>query len=247
MQALWNTIFYEPIYNALIFIINTVTFGDIGFAIILLTLIVKLILSPLTKKSIKSQILMKKMEPELKQIKKDFPDKQEQAKKTFELYKKYGTNPFSGCLVVLLQLPVIFALYFVFYKGLSTLGSGPLYSYIHTPIALHSNFLGLIDMGSKSIVLALLAGVSQFIQGYLASPIKPKVEVIPASAVKEPKTFQEQMSDSMQMNIKYVLPVFIAIIAYQISAGVALYWITSNIFVIVQEWHTRRSFLKKAI
>lgn len=247
MQALWNTIFYEPIYNALIFIINTVTLGDIGFAVILLTLLIKFILSPLTKKSIKSQLLMKKMEPELKQIKKDYPDKQEQAKKTFELYKKHGTNPFSGCLVILLQLPVIFALYFVFYKGLANLESGPLYSFIQTPSLLHPNFLGLIDMGGKSIVLALLAGVSQFIQGYLASPIKPKSEPTHVGATPEPKTFQEQMADSMQINIKYVLPVFVAFIAYQISAAVALYWIVSNIFTIVQEWHIRRSFMKKAL
>jgi YidC/Oxa1 family membrane protein insertase len=246
MHALWNTIFYEPIYNALIFIINNVTFGDVGFAIILLTIIVKLILSPLTKKSIKSQILMKRMEPELKQIKKDFPDKQEQAKKTFELYKKHGTNPFSGCLVVILQLPVIFALYYVFYKAIP-LGTGPLYTFIHAPATFHTSFLGLIEIQKKSIVLALLAGVSQFIQGYLASPIKAKVEVLPAGSIPTPKTFQEQMSDSMQMNVKYVLPVFIAFIAYQISAAVALYWITSNVFTILQEWHIRRSLVKNAI
>jgi len=246
MQSLWNTIFYEPIYNALIFIINTVTFGDVGFAIIILTIVVKLILSPLTKKSIKSQILMKKMEPELKKIKKEFPDKQEQAKKTFELYKKYGTNPFSGCLVILLQLPVIFALYYVFYKELS-LNTEQIYSFIQIPQSLHTQFLGLININGKSIVLALLAGVSQFIQGYLATPIKPKTEVLPAGAVKEPKTFQEQLADSMQMNVRYVLPVFIAFIAYQISAAVALYWITSNIFTIVQEWYIRRSLVKNTL
>lgn len=246
MQSLWNTIFYEPIYNALIYIINTVTFGDVGFAIILLTIVVKLILSPLTKKSIKSQILMKKMEPELKKIKKDFPDKQEQAKKTFELYKKYGTNPFSGCLVVLLQLPVIFALYYVFYKAIP-LGTGPLYAFIHAPEVLHTSFLGLIEIQEKSVALALLAGVSQFIQGYLATPIKPKTEVIPAGSVIEPKTFQEQLSDSMQMNIRYVLPVFIAFIAYQISAAVALYWIVSNVFTIVQEWYIRKTLTKNTL
>jgi len=85
MQSLWNTIFYEPIYNGLIFIINNITFGDVGFGIIILTIIVKFILFPLTKKSIKSQILMKKVEPELKKLKKDFPNREEQAKKTFEL------------------------------------------------------------------------------------------------------------------------------------------------------------------
>jgi len=245
MSALWNSIFYQPIYNILIFIIDNITFGDVGFAIILVTIIVKLILSPLTRKSIKSQILMKKMEPELKQIKKDFPNKEEQAKKTFELYKKYGTNPFSGCLVVLLQLPVIFALYYVFFKELS-IDASLIYSFIQVPTTIHTNFLGLIEMADKSIVLGLLAGVTQFIQGYLSMPIKSKVEIVTSVGV-EPKTFQEQLSDSMQMNVRYVLPVFIAFIAWKISAAVALYWVVSNIFTIAQEWYIRRKLAKNSI
>lgn len=243
MQSLWNTIFYEPIYNILIFIIDNITFGDVGFAIILVTIIIKLALAPLTKKSIKSQILMKRMEPELKQIKKDFPNKEEQAKKTFELYKKYGTNPFSGCLVIILQLPVIFALYYVFYRGIA-IDPNLIYPFIKVPEILHTNFLGLIEMGSKSIVLGVLAGITQFIQGYLSSPVKPKnVEIV----VQTEKTFQDQLSDSMQMNVKYILPVFIAFIAWKISAAVALYWIISNIFTIVQEWYIRRKLTHNAI
>jgi len=246
MSALWNSIFYQPIYNALIFIIDNITFGDVGFAIILVTILVKLALSPLTKRSIKSQILMKKMEPELKQIKKDFPNKEEQAKKTFELYKKYGTNPFSGCLVVLLQLPVIFALYYVFFKGLS-IDASLIYSFIQVPTSIQTNFLGLIEMADKSIVLGLLAGLTQFIQGYLSAPVKNKVEVVTSVGASEPKTFQEQLSDSMQMNIRYVLPVFIAFIAWKISAAVALYWVVSNIFTITQEWYIRRQLLKNTL
>ncbi len=240
MLYLWNSIFYQPIYNALIFIINNITFGDVGFAIILATIIIKLALSPLTKKSVKSQILMKKMEPELKQIKKDFPNKEEQSKKTFELYKKYGTNPFSGCLVVLIQLPFIFALYYVFYKGLS-FDTNLIYSFIKTPTIVNNNFLGLIGMHSKSLSLALLAGLSQFVQGYLSTPIKPKVEIVKE---KEKRSFQEELSSSMQTNIKYILPIFIVFIAYQISAAVALYWTTSNLFTIVQEWYIRKSLTK---
>jgi YidC/Oxa1 family membrane protein insertase len=248
MSTLWNSVFYQPIYNILIFIINNITFGDVGFAIILVTIIVKLVLSPLTKKSIKSQILMKKMEPELKQIKKDFPNKEEQAKKTFELYKKYGTNPFSGCLVVLLQLPVIFALYYVFYKDLS-IDESLIYSFIQAPALLHTNFLGLIEMGSKSVFLGVLAGVTQFIQGYLSSPVGPKKMDIVKESEKnnEPKTFQEQLSDSMQMNVKYILPIFIGFVAWKISAAVALYWIVSNIFTIVQEWYIRRQLTRNLI
>ena len=247
MSALWNTVFYQPIYNILIFIINNITFHDVGFAVILVTIIVKLALSPLTKKSIKSQILMKRMEPELKQIKKDFPNKEEQAKKTFELYKKYGTNPFSGCLVVILQLPVIFALYYVFYKGLS-INTNIIYSFIQTPVSLHTNFLGLIEMASHSIFLGIFAGVTQFVQGYLSSPVKPKkIEIVKEGQVNEPKTFQEQLSDSMQTNVRYVLPVFIAFIAWKISAAVALYWIVSNMFTIVQEWYIRRQLAHNVI
>ena len=244
MQSLWTTIFYQPIYNALIFTINTVTFGDVGFAIIIITVLVKLVLSPLTKKSIKSQILMKRMEPELKKIKKDFPNKEEQAKKTFELYKKYGTNPFSGCLVILLQLPVILALYRVFINGL-VVNTSILYLFVSVPSVLYTNFLGLIEMGSHSLVLGLLAGLTQFIQGYLSSPAplkNKKLTVVKESDIdSEPKSFQEEFSSSMQMNLKYFLPFIITFIAWKISAAVALYWITSNIFTIVQEWYIRRA------
>lgn len=247
MTYIWNTLFYQPIYNILIFIIDNITLGDVGFAIILVTIIVKLILSPLTRKSIKSQILMKRMEPELRQLKKDYPNKEEQAKKTFDLYKKYDTNPFSGCLVVLLQLPIIFALYYVFYKPFS-IDTSLIYSFIGSPEYFHTNFLGLIEMGSKSIFLGVLAGVTQFIQGYLASPSKPKVEIIKNNQqIQDQKTFQDQLSDSMQMNVKYILPVFIAFVAWKISAAVALYWIVSNIFTIVQEWYIRRQLEKSVI
>lgn len=241
MSVLWNTVFYQPIYNILVFIINNITFGDVGFAIILVTIIIKLILSPLTKKSIKSQILMKRMEPEIKQIKKDFPNKEEQAKKTFDLYKKYGTNPFSGCLVVIIQLPIIFALYYVFYNGIS-IQKDIIYPFIQIPTVMHTNFLGLIEMGSKSLFLGIFAGFTQFIQGYLASPSKTKkIEIVKEIETKDgKKDFQEQLSDSMQMNVKYILPIFIGFVAWKISAAVALYWVVSNIFTIVQEWYIRR-------
>lgn len=246
MAHIWNIFFYQPIYNILIFIVNNITFGDVGFAIVIVTVIIKLALYPLSKKSIRSQVLMKRMEPELKQIKKDFPNKEEQAKKTFELYKKYGTNPFSGCLVLIIQLPFIFALYYVFYKGLS-FDPSLVYSFVKIPTELNNNFLGLIEMHGKSLVLAVLAGLSQFVQAHLSSPLKNKGEIVKNGNEAESKGFQEQLSNSMQMNVKYVLPVFIAFIAYQISAAVALYWITSNIFTIVQEWYIRRSLTKNAI
>jgi len=224
--------------------------GDLGFAIITITLLVKFILSPLTKKSIRSQILMKRMEPELKQIKKDYPNKEEQATKTFELYKKYDTNPFSGCLVVLIQLPIIFTLYYML--RVFSVADGPLYSFVHAPAVIHTAFLGLFDIHSKSIVLAIVAGVAQFIQGYLSLPMKAKrqakqakkVQVVKEVASHEPKTFQEELADSMQTNVQYILPLLMAYIAYRYSVAVALYVITTSVFAIVQEWYIRRSLDK---
>lgn len=245
---MWNTLLYNPIYNALIFIIDNITFGDVGFAIILVTIVVKLIISPLTAKSIRSQVLMKKMEPEIKQIKKDFPDKEEQARKTFELYKKYKTNPFSGCLVVIIQLPIIFALYYVFYNGIA-IKPDIMYSFINIPAVLNTNFLGIFEMSSQSIILGVIAGITQFIQGYLTYPKKAKkIEIVKEGDINnEPKGFQDQLSDSMQMNVKYILPIFVGFIAWKISAAVALYWIVSNIFTIAQEWYIRRSLSAKNI
>lgn len=213
-----------------------VTFGDIGFAVIILTILVKFILFPLSRKSIRSQLAMKKLEPLLKQIKKDYPNKEEQAKKTFELYKEHKVNPFSGLVVVLIQIPVIFALYYTFYKGLY-FTTDNLYTFVSLPLNIHTMFLGLIDVHGKSIVLALLAGLTQFLQARL---MMPKKEVVPG----EVPTFAEQMQASMATNMKYVLPVIITLIAYKISAAVALYWVTSNIFTILQELYVRKNINK---
>lgn len=244
MQALWNTVFYNPIYNALIWIMGNITLGDIGFAVIVLTIIVRLILFPLSKKSIRSQIVMKQVAPLLAQIKKDYPNKEEQAKKTFELYKQYNVNPFSGCLFVLIQLPIIFALYYVFYKGLASGAVAPLYSFVHMPEQINAMFLGFVNVNlNHNIVLALLAGVTQFIQGYLASPITSNTP----TKDKKDKTFQEQMSDSMAINIKYILPIFITFIAYKLTAAIALYWVTSNLCTIAQEWYVRKTLSTKPI
>jgi membrane protein insertase Oxa1/YidC/SpoIIIJ len=101
------------------------------------------------------------------------------------------------------------------------------------------NFLGLIQMGGKSIVLDVLAGVTQFIQGYLSSPITPKVEVLKTGEKTEHTG--EDFATSMQTSMKYFLPFIITLAAWSISAAVALYFVTSNIFTIVQEWYIRRT------
>lgn len=238
----FNTILFEPLYNGLVFLITVVPGGDVGLAIIILTVAVKAALLPLTHKSTKSQAKIKTLEPEAKAIReKHKKDKQEQARKIMELYKTHGVNPFSGCFLLLVQLPIILALYFVFFKGLGDgIKTEMLYAFIPYTVdtVINMHFLGLVDMLGKSLPLAALAGITQHFQIKLSFP-KGSEDDVPK---KEGETLdmKEEFAKNMRMQMKYVLPGIIFIVAYQISAAVALYWTTSNIFSIIHELIVKR-------
>lgn len=239
ITTIWEVIFYQPLYNALAFTVSRIPGADIGIAVILLTIAVRFILFPIAKKSIVSQIRLKALQPELDAIKANYPDKQEQSKRTFELYRKYKVNPFSGCLLVLLQLPVILALYRVF-MGALTPDVAMLYDSVTFPTVIHTQFLGFLDMQGKSIILALLAGITQFIQARLSLPKQEKAAPEGGKA-----SFQQQFAKSMNVQMQYFLPIFVAFISYQVAGAVALYWATSNIFTICQEIIIRRRLAKQ--
>lgn len=232
LSNIWDTVLYGPLLNALAFLVSVVPGGDVGIAVILLTLFVKTALFPLSQRSIENQIKMNLIAPELKKIKDSGVSKEEQAKQTFELYKQHKTNPFSGCLLVLIQIPIIFALYYVFLKGIN-IESGLLYSFIKTPEHINMVFLGILDISQKGLlVLALLAGISQYFQAFLM----PKQVV----SDKHTGSFQENFTKSMQTQMKYIFPFIVAFIAYSVSGAVALYWITSNIFAIGQQIYANK-------
>src|SRR3989344_8291531 len=99
LSSIWNTVLYQPLINLLAFFTSVVPGGDVGIAVILLTIFVKLLLFPLSQHQIRNQAAMNILMPELEKIKKSGLTKEDQALRTFELYKKHKTNPFSGCLV----------------------------------------------------------------------------------------------------------------------------------------------------
>jgi len=237
ISNIFNEFFFNPIYNGLVFLIANFSWIDMGIAVILITVLIKLILLPLTKKSIKIQIKTKELEPELKKIKEEYKDnKEEQAKQIMDLYKKNHLNPLSGFAVILIQLPIIFALYFVFLKGgLPEINTDILYSFIKIPEEVNMQFLGLINMvDSKNIILALLAGISQYIQIKLMLPkLEPKKN-------NHQKTFKDDLMRSMNTQMRFVMPVIVFFISYSLPAAIALYWITSNIFMIFQEIFVKR-------
>lgn len=240
MSQLFHIIFYQPLYNGLILLTAVLPWFDVGVIIILFTILIKFILFPLSKKATITQLEMKDLEPELKKIKEKYKDNsQEQAKKTMELYRSRKVNPFSSLFVVLLQLPIIFALYFVFLRGgLPQVDSSLLYSFIPQPDGVNMNFFGLINIAEKSLVLAFLAGLSSFFQARFSAPVPP--------TTKAGVSFRDDLARGMSMQMRYVLPVIVFFISYSISGVIALYWSTSNIFTIAQEFYFRRKYNKKS-
>ncbi len=229
-------------YNALVFLVGVLPGESVGLAVVVLTLIVKFVLFPLAHKSTTTQARMRAIEPHIKKIKeKHKDDQQAQARATMELYKEHGVNPFSGCFLMLLQLPIIFALYYVFYQGLK-FDQNILYPFISLPEHMNMVFLGT-DLAGKSIPFALLAAITQYFQIKLSMPT-------PALPIEGSKpSFQEEFSRSMATQMKYVFPVLVFFIAYTISAAVALYWIVSNIFSICHELFVKKKaeeLIKKA-
>jgi len=231
---MFNTFLYEPLYNTLIFLVGILPGHSVGLAVIVLTIIVKLLLLPLTHKSVKSQAMMKKIEPEAQRIReKHKNNKQEQAQKIMDLYKENGINPFSSCLLMFIQLPIIIALYWVFYKGLN---GGVLYSFVQYPESVNMIFLGIFDLAGKSIIFAFLAGLTQFFQMKLSMPDLPKTKTLSSKEA----SFKDELARNMSVQMRYMMPVMIFFIAWGVSAVVALYWVVSNTFSIVQELIVKR-------
>jgi len=241
ITTFFTAVFYQPIYNGLVFLVLLLPWADAGVIIILCTVIVRLVLFPLSQKSIKTQLKMKEIGPELEALKIKYKDKQEQAKKTMEFYKQKGINPFAGFFAILIQFPIIIALYRIFYAGgISTIDPNLLYTFIQAPAhSVSMIFLGFINLANKNIVFALLAGITQFFQAQIITPPQPK----PVAGAE--KSLGNDLARSMTFQSKYVFPVLIFFIAYAVSAAVSLYWIVSNVFSIGQElfvrWHYKKN------
>ena len=239
LHNIWNILLYKPLVNALDFLIYIIPAYDVGIAVVVLTILVKIILFPLSQASIRNQAAMSILAPELDKIKKSGASKEEQARLTFDLYKQHKTNPFSGLFLVLIQIPIIFALYYAFYKGIN-FNSEALYSFVHLPVHINMIFLGFLDISKKSIFLAILAGVSQ----YLQAQFMPKPKLSSSSST------MDDFNKSMNMQMKYFFPFLIAFIAYRISGVIALYWITNNMFTVLQQIYvgkTEKKILDKEV
>lgn len=231
-------ILIQPIINLLVFFYSLVPGHDFGIAIILVTIVIRLLIWPLQTQTLRSQKQLQKIQPEIKKIQDKYKnDPQKMQAKVMELYKEKEVNPFSSCLPSLLQLPIMIGLFYAVFKfenaeylNLINQGQGlakDLYPFIYNlpfvksalSVPFSTMFLGLVDLAKPSIILAILAGLTQFIQTKMILP-------------KE----QDPAQKANTMVMLYGLPVFIAFIATRYAAALPLYWIVTSLMAILQQY-----------
>lgn len=229
--SLFHNLLYVPIYNLLIFFVDIVPNGDVGIAVILATVVVKLIIAPFSISAVKTQRRMKFVEPQMKELRVKYKgDREKLALETLSLYKNNGIRPFASILVTFLQLPVIIALYLVFrHEHLLSPNTSLIYHFVALPTHISPLFLGIFTTTGHTIVLALVAAGFQFLQAYITIPVPEK---------DKNATSTEEFARAMSLQSRFMLPLLIGFIAYTTGA-LALYFITSSIVGIIQEYYIR--------
>lgn len=226
---LFNEIFYKPLFNGLVFLYNIIPNHDMGISIVVLTIIIRLILWPLTDKGIKNQKALASLQPKIEEIKKKFKDNKEaQAKALMAIYSENKINPLSGILPLLIQIPIIFALWRVFLNS-TNFDFGSIYSFIEMPTEIQTIFLGLFDLTKRSVLLAVVAGVLQYFQTKMIIPAFTK-----ASAGKPSGSVDFGQIMSKQM--LYFGPVISVVIFWNLPAAIPLYWIIVTLMTILQQY-----------
>lgn len=235
-MSFFQTIFYQPILNLFVELYNFIP--DVGIVILVITVLIKIILFPLTNKSIRAQQSLTALQPKLDEIKKQYKDNQQQlAQATMKLYKEHKVNPFGSCLPLLIQLPIFLALFYVLRDGLAGDGLQSLYSFVKHPGSINPVSLRLFDLSERSIVLAVLAGAAQFWQAKMMQVKRPPTEA--GTGGKD-----ENMMAMMNKQMLYVMPVLTVVFGLQFPAGLAWYWFLSTLLTALQQLIVFRTSLK---
>ncbi len=248
---MYHNFIFLPLYNGLVGLMDLIPGIDVGVAVIIFTCIIKLILFPLSKSALLTQVRMKEVEPEANKIKAQYAsDKQTQALKVMELYKSKKIKPFSSILLLIIQLPILIALISVFYKIIPTIQPDLLYSFIDLPVV-KPTLLGL-DLTQKSLILALITGVIQYFQLHYSVAAKQQ-KVMTENTLRNGGKLDtaNQLANSMNSQMKYLLPIVAFVSVYwiipasfpQAAAVIAIYWSVSSLFTLGQELYISKRHL----
>lgn len=224
LKSIVSAVLYKPLFNLLILLVWIFPGHYVAFAIIVLTIIIRVILLPSSMKASRQQIKMRNLQPEIQELQARYKDdKQKQSQELMKFYKEKNINPMGSCLPLLIQLPILLILYYVFKNGLDTSHFGLVYSFIPKPEFINTNFFG-IDLAQKEKwILPIIAGALQFVQGWQLTP------------KTQPGKTQE-MSAMVSKQMLYLMPIFTVFIAGSLPAALPLYWIVTTAFSVVQQW-----------
>ncbi len=240
MSVLWNKLLVNPIFNVLV-IFYGITGGNMGIAIILLTLVIRLLLIPVVLPSMKSMQKQRELQPELEKIKNKYKyDKQKQAEEQMKLFKKHGLNPASGCLNQILMIIVLIALYnvitkFSFASDINSINEVLYFAKLKFAegTTLNTKFLYMdLTKPDPYYLIPVLGGVFQFFASKMMQPYVEKGE----EAAKKTPDKSDDLAYNMQEQMLYLMPLMTVMIGLKLPAGAALYILTTTIFSVVQQY-----------
>ncbi|MBL7058616.1 membrane protein insertase YidC [Patescibacteria group bacterium] len=222
---MFEIFFYQPILNLLIFLYNIVPGHDLGIAIILLTIVIKVALWPLSRQALQSQKNLQELQPEMENIKKEHKEnKEELGRAMMNLYKTKKVNPFSSCLPLIIQLPFFIAVFHVFRDGFNNGSLDLVYSFINKPELINSVSFGFIDLSQKVAAFAFLAGVAQYWQAKIT--LDTQVQSVDS---------KNDIQAIMNKQMLYFMPILTVVIGLTLPGGLSLYWLTTTIITIIQQ------------
>ena len=226
---MFTTFLVQPIYNLFVFLIGLMPQGDAVLAIVVMTLIMRAVLYPVFTSSIRTQMGMQAMQPDLDAAEAKYKDdKAALTRERMALLKKHKVNPFAGFGALIIQLVVLIALYFaLFREGFPVIDQTLLYGFVQMPAQVSTTFFGFLDILSPHhAVLALLVGATQ----YLAIRLTLRRTPSPAHPDKQAA---HKMQSAMML---YFMPALMAIVSYTFPAAVGVYFVVGNLVSLFQEW-----------
>jgi YidC/Oxa1 family membrane protein insertase len=272
---IFDTIVVQPIFNLLLGIYSLIPGGDFGVALIIFTVLVRLLLWPLVKKQLHQVKAMQKLQPELVKIKKEAKgNRQLESTRMMELYKKHDVNPFGSIGVLLIQLPIFIALYQVI--GIFTLQRdqierftygflkdiGPIKEIITNPDNFNEKLLGFLDLTKQAIgsnpfnidialfALAIIAVITQYIMSKQTMP-QQKTDKSLKDILKEAsdgkQADQSEMNAVIMNKMMKFLPIMMFFIMINLPGALALYYAASNLVAVVQQHYILKEDVEEMI
>ncbi len=228
MKWLFQVVVFQPLFNMFVWLNNVIPGHDMGLVIILVTILVRLALWPLSGKSLDAQKKLSDLQPQIAELKTKYKDdKQGLATATMQLYKDNNINPFSSCLPLLLQLPILLGLYWALSDALNGTHFNFLYAGVQNPGSLNPIAFGFLNLMAPSIVLSVLAGAAQFFQARMLTTKRPPVHTTGSK--------DEELAAAMNKQMMYIMPLLTVFIGSQLMAGITLYWLVTTLLTILQQ------------